>query len=197
MIDPSAKFDLLILPGLGNSGVDHWQSHWLAGFPNATRVLQDDWARPKLADWLTRLVGAIAEGTRPAILVCHRLSCTLAAHWAARAQPGRVVAAFLVAPSDVESPAHTPDEIRNFAPMPRRKFPVPSLVVASVNDPFVALARAQDFATDWGADFCNVGELGHVNSATRLDLWPQGLLLLGRLIDRVEADPVSAAAVPP
>jgi predicted alpha/beta hydrolase family esterase len=185
MRDPTTAFDLLILPGLGNSGVDHWQSHWLSAFPNATRVLQDDWDRPKLGDWLARLDEALERGARPAIVVCHSLSCALAAHWAVRGKPARVVGAFLVAPSDVESPAHTPDETRNFAPMPRAAFPVPSLVAASLNDPFVTLSRAEEFAAAWGAEFCNVGELGHINSASRLGLWPQGLLLLGRLMARL------------
>lgn len=184
MRDVTAEYDLLVLPGLGNSGVDHWQSYWCLSFRNATRVLQDDWDNPRLEAWLKNLDGAIAGGTRPAILICHSLSVSLAAHWAARNRPGRVAAAFLVAPSDIESDAHTPPSTRNFAPMPRVKFPVPALVVASIDDPYVTVARAQEFAKDWGADFCNAGELGHINSASRLGYWPQGLLMFGQLLAR-------------
>ena len=185
MRDATNDFDFLILPGLGNSGVDHWQSYWCLAFRNATRVLQDDWDNLKLADWLPRLEAAIAGGTRPAVLICHSLSCSLAAHWAARNAPGRVAAAFLVAPSDVESEAHTPASTRNFAPIPLTPFPVPSLVVASIDDPYVTVARAEQFAKAWGADFCNAGELGHINSASRLAFWPQGLLMLGQLLARI------------
>jgi hypothetical protein len=180
-------FDFLLLPGLGNSGVDHWQSYWSLSFPNATRVLQDDWDAPVPAQWLDRLDAAIATGARPAILICHSLGCALAAHWAARNRPGRVAAAFLVAPSDVDSPDHTPESVRGFAPMPLGRFPVPSLVVASSNDPFVSMARAQFFAQAWGAEFCGAGELGHIHSASRLAFWPQGLLLLGQLLAQVKA----------
>ena len=186
MRDATQDYDFLILPGLGNSGVDHWQSYWCLAFRNATRVLQDDWDAPDLTKWLERLDATVAGGTRPAILIGHSLSCSLAAHWAARNVPGRVAAAFLVAPSDVESPAHTPDSIRNFAPMPRAKFPVPTLVVASTDDAFVAPARAQEFAQSWGADYCHAGELGHINSASRLGFWPQGLLMLGQLLARLD-----------
>lgn len=185
MHDATDAYDFLVLPGLSNSGVDHWQSSWCMAFRNASRVLQDDWDNPRLADWLPRLDAAIAVGTRPAVLICHSLSVSLAAHWAARGNKGRVVAAFLAAPSDIESDAHTPPSTRDFAPMPLAPFPVPSLVVASVDDPFVTVARAEAFARAWGADFCNVGELGHINSASRLGLWPQGLLLLGQLLARV------------
>ena len=185
MRDATNDFDFLVLPGLGNSGVDHWQSYWCMAFRNATRVLQDEWDNPRLAEWLPRLEVAIARGKRPAVLICHSLSCSLAAHWAARNSKGRVAAAFLVAPSDIESDAHTPPSTRDFAPMPLMPFPVPSLVVASTDDPYVTVARAQEFAKAWGADFCNAGELGHINSASRLGNWPQGLLMLGQLLARI------------
>jgi len=186
VLDPTKEFDFLVLPGLSNAGVEHWQSYWCMSFANAARVLQDEWDMPDPAAWLARLDAAIAGGKRPAILICHSLSCSLAAHWAARNRPGRVKAVFMVSPSDVESPAHTPDSVRGFAPIPLVKFPVPVLVAASTNDPYVPIARAEELARAWGAEFCNVGELGHINSATRLGYWPQGLLLFGRLLARVE-----------
>lgn len=184
MQDAVANFDFLILPGLGNSGADHWQSYWSLAFRNASRVLQDDWDQPQPQAWLKNLDAAIAGGSRPAVLICHSLSCALVAHWAARNQPGRVKAAFLVAPSDVERPGNTPDAVRSFGPMPLKRFPVPSLVVASTDDTYVTPQRARDFAQAWGADYCELPELGHINSASRLGFWPQGMLLLGQLIAR-------------
>jgi len=184
MRDASSDFDFLVLPGLGNSGVEHWQSYWCQAFRNATRVLQDDWDHPKLADWMLRLDAALAGGARPAILICHSLSCSLAAHWAQRGDAGRVKAAFLVAPSDLERP-DAPLPTRDFTPVPRRRFPVPTLVVASTDDTYVTPARARDFAQSWGADYCELPELGHINTASRLGYWPQGLLLLGQLLARI------------
>lgn len=183
--DATAAYDFLVLPGLGNSGVDHWQSSWCMALRNASRVIQDDWDQPQPELWMQRLDAAIATGTRPAALICHSLSVSLAAHWAARNAPGRVKAAFLCAPSDVDRPENTPDSVRPFAPMPLKPFPVPALVAASTDDPFVAVERARHFAAAWGADYCELPELGHINSATRLGLWPQGLLLLGQLLARI------------
>jgi predicted alpha/beta hydrolase family esterase len=68
MRDATNDYDFLALPGLSNSGVDHWQSYWCLAFRNASRVLQDEWDQPVLADWLARLDAAIAGGTRPAVL---------------------------------------------------------------------------------------------------------------------------------
>lgn len=183
--DPTAAYDILILPGRGNSGVDHWQSYWSMALRQSTRVLQDEWDEPRLSDWLKRLDQVVGQGTRPAVLVGHSLGVALAVHWLTTRPPGRVKGAFLVAPSDVESPAHTPEAARNFAPMPTTSLPVPALVVASANDTYVSLERAQSFAKNWGADFCNLGDAGHLNSESRLGLWPQGLLLLGQLLARI------------
>lgn len=184
MRDATDAYDFLILPGLGNSGVEHWQSYWCNAFRNGSRVLQDDWDNPKLADWLPRLDAAIAGGKRPAVLICHSLSCSLAAHWAARGNPGRVKAAFLVAPSDLARP-DAPPAARDFLPLPRVRFPVPAMVVASTDDTYVTPTRAREFAESWGADYCELPELGHINTVSRLGLWPQGLLLLGQLLARI------------
>lgn len=184
MQDATADYDFLVLPGLGNSGVDHWQSFWCLAFRNATRVIQDDWDRPSPDAWLKNLEAAVAGGTRPAILICHSLSCALAAHWAAAGKAGRVRAALLVAPSDVERPGNTPESVRAFGPMPLKRFPVPALVVASSDDTYVTPERGRIFAQAWGADYCELPELGHINSSSRLGFWPQGLLMLGRLIER-------------
>ena len=134
------------------------------------------------------LIGALSGIGVAALLAGGAGAATLGTNTPALSlTPGRVAAAFLVAPSDIESDAHTPPPTRDFAPMPLEPFPVPSLVVASVDDPYVTVARAEQFAKAWGADFCNVGELGHINSASKLGLWPQGLLMLGRLLARVKA----------
>ena len=133
MRDATDVFDFLILPGLGNSGVDHWQSHWCAAFRNATRVLQDDWEQPQPDAWLNNLDAAIKQGIRPAILICHSLSCALAAHWATRNEPGRVKAALLVAPSDVDRPENTPDSVRAFAPMPLTRLLLLGQLIARVS----------------------------------------------------------------
>jgi len=183
--DPTSAYDVLILPGRGNSGVDHWQSYWSMALRQSTRVLQDEWDEPRLTDWLVRLDHVVEHGTRPAILVGHSLGVALAVHWLTTRTSGRVKAAFLVAPSDVESPAHTPQAARNFAPLPATRLPVPSMVVASTDDTYVSFERARSFAENWGSLFCNLGEAGHLNSASRLGLWPQGLLLLGELIAQI------------
>lgn len=40
------EIQLLILPGLGNSGDKHWQTFWHEKFKNSTRIVHDEWDEP-------------------------------------------------------------------------------------------------------------------------------------------------------
>lgn len=182
-----SDFDFLVLPGRGNSGVEHWQTHWLGAFPNASRVLQSNWDNPEPVDWIGRIDTAIALAPRPVVLIAHSLSTIAAVKWAAGAPPehrAKVRAAFLVGTTDVTDPDPSFDLIRAFAPIPLDPLPFPTLVVASRTDPRVTFARSQEFAKAWGADLADVGELGHMGTNDRLAGWPNGLLLLGRLLGK-------------
>ena len=143
-------------------------------------MIQDDWLLPKLADWVARLEEQVASCATPPVLAAHSLACTLVAHWASR--PGaRAAGALLVAPADVDSPAHTAAEVRNFSPVPLIALPFPSIVVASTDDPFVTPARAAAFARAWGSRLVTVERAGHLNADAGFGLWPEGRRLLAEL----------------
>jgi uncharacterized protein len=171
---------VLILPGLGSSGPEHWQSYWEKAHPEFARVEQRDWDNPDRDEWVATLDRAIAQQAEPPLLVAHSLACALVAHWAAR-HTLPVFGALLVSPSDVDSPAHTPPEVRGFSPMPLQRLPGRTIVVASADDPYVDIARAGHFAKAWGARFVNAGALGHINSASGLKDWPLGRRLLDEI----------------
>ena len=96
--------------------------------------------------------------------------------------PHPVKAALLVAPADVESPMHTPDEVRGFAPVPLVGLPFPSIVVASTDDPFVTEARAKAFARAWGSRLITLDNAAHINADAGYGPWPEGLKLLQDLL---------------
>jgi predicted alpha/beta hydrolase family esterase len=168
---------VLILPGLGNSGPEHWQTHWQARNPDFVRVEQRDWDAPDRDQWIATLDRAVAAQSAPPLLIAHSLACALVAHWAEK--HGRALhGALLVAPADVDSDIHTPPEVRGFAPMPLAPIPGRTIVVASADDPFVDPARARHFAKAWGARLVEIGACGHINSASNLGDWPAGQALL-------------------
>ena len=172
---------ILILPGWGDSGPEHWQSLWEAADPACRRAVQRDWERPELGEWLETLDRYIARCEAPPVLVAHSLACSLVGHWVNRF--GRPVkGALLVAPADVDSPDHTTDEVRSFSPIPLVRFPFPSIVVASGDDPFVALDRAELFARRWGSRFVVIPEGGHLNAGSGFGEWPEGKKLLNGLL---------------
>ena len=190
MITPSGNFDFLAIPGRGNSRSDHWMSHWCRAFPNSSRVLQAEWDRPDPDDWIARVDAAVAGAPRRVVLLAHSLAVATTVKWAAQASEARlskVAAAFLVAASNVEDPDPSFDLIRPFAPMPLKRLPFPALVVASRTDPRVTFDKAREFAAAWGADFADAGDLGHMGNEAKLGVWPAGLLLLGRLLEKSQS----------
>nr|WP_202385401.1 alpha/beta hydrolase [Altericroceibacterium endophyticum] len=70
---------VLLLPGIGGSGPDHWQSHWERTDPDMTRFAPSDWDRPELADWCEALDRAVKSLDSSPILVAHSLACLLVA----------------------------------------------------------------------------------------------------------------------
>ncbi len=173
----------LILPGIGNSGPDHWQSHWERQDPTCVRVMQDEWDAPACAVWIARLDDAIADQDEPVVLVGHSSACALVAHWAMRAkanQHARVLGALLVAPSDPTGPEY-PVGPFGFAPVPLAQLPFPSIVVASDDDVYVSAAVATQYATAWGSRLVMLTGAGHINAASGLGAWPDGYALLASL----------------
>jgi serine hydrolase len=170
----------LTLPGLHNSDSGHWQSRWEARDRTMQRVIQENWKTPHCSEWVTKLDQTF-ECTGPdAFLVAHSAGCALVAHWAVGCQQGCVHGALLVAPSDPEAATFPPGPT-GFAPMPLVRLPFPTVVVASSNDPFVTVKRAQAFATAWGSEFVLIGEAGHINSASGFGDWHEGFSLLSML----------------
>ncbi len=57
--------DILILPGLGNSGPGHWQRRWAERFSTGRVVEQDEWDNPDVRDWTATIVEAVEAADKP------------------------------------------------------------------------------------------------------------------------------------
>ena len=180
-----SEADILIAPGLGNSGPGHWQRRWGARMANARFIDQDDWDHPVLGDWIGRIHQEIMLATRPVVLIGHSLATAAIVHTAQRLADTKVRGAFLVSPPDFESSA-IPKEALPFAKVPTNPLPFPSIVVASTSDPLVSLDRARGFAADWGSHFLPAGDAGHINTASGHGPWPEGLLMFAELMKRLK-----------
>lgn len=195
----TAKFDELIIPGLFDSGPEHWQSHWLRNRPQALKVDLGAWDRPTPDQWIARLDRAIARRRQPVFLIAHSLGCLAVAWWAQHASADRrhkVRAALLVAPPDVER-ADAHHLLRPFAPVPRGRLPFPSLLVASRSDPYASFSRATDLADAWGSQLIDAGDAGHINVDPGAEDWADGIALIDRLrLDCSDYAPSSHVRIP-
>lgn len=192
MTDPTS---VLILPGIGDSGPDHWQSHWERTDASFQRVNQTEWDAPLRSDWEACLDAAIIGAAHPVVLVGHSSACALVAHWAVGAGPARharIRGALLVAPSNPDGPNY-PVGPQGFSPVPMVRLPFPTIVVASTNDDYVTAKEARAYASAWGSRYVELEGAGHINVAAGYGPWPEGRALL----DELCALPMRDESLPP
>jgi serine hydrolase len=135
---------VLILPGIGNSGPQHWQSLWQQSNPEFVRVEQRDWDHPVCGEWVAALALAAKRAGAGAIVVAHSLACLVVAHWSAQ-QHAPIKAALLVAVPDPAGPDF-PEVAIGFSVTPTQPFAFPSIVVASTDDPYGTVEHSAHLA---------------------------------------------------
>ncbi len=170
----------LIVPGLGNSGPEHWQTYFQNSGDNFYRIEQQEWDSPSCAAWIQTVDEQVSGyELSTVVLIGHSLGCLTIVHWAATYNR-HIKGALLVAPSDPEASQYT-FPATGFAPVPLNKINFRTTVVASEDDPWVSLDRAIYFADNWGSAFINIGQAGHINTASGHTNWDEGLNILKTL----------------
>ncbi len=189
-----AETSVLVVPGWNGSGAGHWQTLWEQKYPRFHRVEQHNWTRPSRSDWIARIDADVDRLNRdrvesPTFLVAHSLGCLAIAHWAETAgkKTDLVEGVFFVAPPWLTESDQCPAPLADFLPMPTRRLPFPSLLVASEDDPYLPIEIGARLASAWGSDFVDVGRQGHINIASGHGPWPTGESLLGGFLARIGA----------
>lgn len=175
---------VLTIPGLGNSGPEHWQTIWEREREDCQRVNLGDWERPHRNTWVNNLNLAVYRAGRPVVLVAHSLGCLAVAWWAKFEESharSSVIGALLVAPPEVDF-FPLDERLAKFAPAPAEPLPFPSILAASRNDPYIGFRTARRLARTWGSTFADAGEIGHINAESKIGDWAFGKFLLGQLI---------------
>jgi len=167
------NYHFLNVPGYRNSGKEHWQTIWESLYPeHFTRVQQESWEYPDPDSWVNTIHKFASGILEPIIIVAHSLGCIAAVRYAVQYQPKNIAGAFLVAPADADKSENP--VINEFAPVPTKRLPFPSVVVASTNDPFAAIGRQANYAAYWGSKFICIGDRGHINADSKLEEWKEG-----------------------
>lgn len=169
-----SMINYFIVPGLGNSGPEHWQSYFEKQGAHFKRIDQQEWEAPRCEDWIETIDRTLTGyDLSTIVLIAHSLGCSTVAHWAKKYQR-QIKGALLVAPSDLEAPQYT-FPATGFAPIPLERVPFKTVVVASADDIWVSLDRAKYFAEKWGSEFISIGNAGHINVASGHTNWREGL----------------------
>jgi hypothetical protein len=169
----------LLIPGISNSGPEHWQSRWELRHEGVVRVVQRDWDYPMCDEWVEALDAAVGKASEPPILVAHSLGCLAAARWAAQS-PRSVHAMLLVAVPDPSGPAF-PKQAIGFHLVPHDLGRRHVTVVGSTDDPYSSREYLQRLVRHWNAEYLDLGPKGHINAASGLGEWPEGWALVERL----------------
>ncbi|AYD04359.1 alpha/beta hydrolase [Neorhizobium sp. NCHU2750] len=188
--------ETLIIPGLNGSSDDHWQRHWAREQQRSLVVEQDDWTCPVLEDWQMRLDEALSK-TDGAFLVAHSLGCLLAASYAGRHQASLIRGALLVAPCSLDAALKLHPCMIDFGHEPLERLPFPSLVVGSLNDPYMGVQQLERHMKAWGSELATIGFAGHINVASGFGRWPEGYDYFERLVRPVVLAEQPMAVAPP
>ena len=180
LAEAGQRYELVLVPGLYDSSEEHWQSCWQRRFPAWRRVRQRYWNQPDIDLWIDAIKRSLSECRRPAILIGHSMGALACCALLAESRSD-VAAAMLVAPAE---PARFELDER----IPEHRLSVPSLVVASHDDPLMRLDRAAFWADCWGSQLLDLGEAGHINAESGFGPWPYGLTMLARFIASLPAD---------
>jgi uncharacterized protein len=170
---------VLIVPGIGNSGPEHWQTLWERNDEGCRRVEQRDWDHPVCSEWMAVLDAEAARAGPKVVVAAHSLGCLLVVRWTSLKR-SNIAGALLVAVPDPSSTAF-PSEASGFAPVPDIRLDFPTVVVASTDDPYGTVDFARSYANVWGSRFVSIGAVGHINAASGLGSWPVGFELLAQL----------------
>jgi predicted alpha/beta hydrolase family esterase len=182
---------ILIVPGWRDSGPGHWQSLWAERYARTVRVQQDNWLTPARAAWVESIRRTLLTQPEPVVVVAHSLGCIAVTHLPPEAE-ARIAGALLVAPADPERRSILSD----FAPVPSRKLPYRSIVVASNNDPYCPIRLAGAYARNWSSEFVRVPDAGHINVDSGHGEWPLGVALLQSLVGEGGLQPVAPTESP-
>ncbi|MEE9902903.1 MAG: alpha/beta hydrolase [Acinetobacter haemolyticus] len=169
----------LIVPGVGGSEAQHWQSWLQQQLVSSSRVQQKYWDRPVLSEWVTEFLSALEAINSPVQVVAHSFGCltsvaALAEHPELKAKVKNLV---LVAPAN---PArfgesgfarHSLTDYKQY--FHQLQIDLPTTLLISENDPWLGYVDALQLAQAWKLSPINLGAVGHVNVASGFGPFPE------------------------
>ncbi|MCK4088831.1 esterase [Acinetobacter radioresistens] len=169
----------VIVPGVGGSEYEHWQSWLQRQLRSCSRVQQTDWNMPILQEWIAQFVKTVSLHQEPLQIVAHSFGCltSIAALAEYPELAHRIKNLVLVAPANPErfgEAGFARNSQYNYAEyFQNLKIRVPAQLIISDNDPWFKLEDAQFFANAWNLKPVSLGKVGHINVASGFGPFPE------------------------
>ena len=169
----------VIVPGVGGSEHDHWQSWLQRQLKSCSRVQQQDWNKPVLHEWIEKFVKTVQAIQEPIQIVAHSFGClttvaALAQHPELNQNIKNLV---LVAPAnparfgDAGFARESQNDYQQY--FHQVKLQVPTQMIISENDPWLNFQDALQLAKAWKIRPKNLGQVGHINVASGFGPFPE------------------------
>ena len=169
----------VIVPGVGGSEHDHWQSWLQRQLKSCSRVQQQDWNKPVLHTWVEQFVKTVQAIQEPIQIVAHSFGClttvaALAQHPELNQKINNLV---LVAPAnparfgDAGFARESQNDYQQY--FHQLKLQVPTQMIISENDPWLNFQDALQLAKAWKIRPKNLGQVGHINVASGFGPFPE------------------------
>ncbi|MCU4325448.1 RBBP9/YdeN family alpha/beta hydrolase [Acinetobacter johnsonii] len=169
----------VIVPGVGGSEHDHWQSWLQRQLKSCSRVQQQDWNKPVLHEWIEQFFKTVQSIQEPIQIVAHSFGClttvaALAQHPELNQNIKNLV---LVAPAnparfgDAGFARESQNDYQQY--FHQLKLQVPTQMIISENDPWLNFQDALQLAKAWKIRPKNLGQVGHINVASGFGPFPE------------------------
>ena len=169
----------VIVPGVGGSEHDHWQSWLQRQLKSCSRVQQQDWNKPVLHTWVEQFVKTVQAIQEPIQIVAHSFGClttvaALAQHPELNQNIKNLVLVAPANPARFGDAGFARDSQNNYQQyFHQLKLQVPTQMIISENDPWLNFQDALQLAKAWKIRPKNLGQVGHINVASGFGPFPE------------------------
>ena len=169
----------VIVPGVGGSEHDHWQSWLQRQLKSCSRVQQQDWNKPVLHEWIEQFVKTVQAIQEPIQIVAHSFGClttvaALAQHPELKQKIKNLVLVAPANPARFGDAGFARDSQNNYQQyFHQLKLQVPTQMIISENDPWLNFQDALQLAKAWKIRPKNLGQVGHINVASGFGPFPE------------------------
>lgn len=170
----------VIVPGVGGSEYNHWQSILQRQLMSScSRVQQNNWNLPILKGWVAEFVKTVTPIKDDIQIVAHSFGClttvaALAQHPELNSKVKNLVLVAPANPARFGEAGFARDSQSDYqAYFHQLKILAPTHLIISENDPWLEFQDALQLAKAWNLNPVNLGQVGHINVASGFGAFPE------------------------